>query len=340
MRHDALPPFQAEATVGVPFETLDAILRLEAEKHGLTVRSGHGRSTWIEISGGEVGARRSGSGSIVYARAHSREWLSTLQGTTAAQLEEHVPGHALRWAGPDQAGAPPPNFSLARLAGVTRISARFLRLRLEGEDLERLGREMIHFRLVLPREDGQPTRWPRLSETGQTRWPEPLHRPVYTVSAMDAGAGWLETDVFIHEGGRTCAFAASVPSGTRVGLRGPSGDGIPVAPHLIVGGDETAYPALSRIIAAQPPGTRIEAYLLGASADYPLARHPGLALHHIPRGEAVLARALGPADQFWFATEKRRLEPLKQAILGRLGVPKADAHLAAYWSEARARTGA
>lgn len=332
MRHDPLPPFQAEAPVGVPFAVLDAMLRRKAEEYGLTLRSGHGRSTWVELGRGEFGARREGAGSVVYARAQTRDWLFTLQEAADAHVQDHAPGQLLRWTGPDQAGALPPNVSLARVAGVTRIAARFLRLRLEGAGLDRLARDMIHFRIVLPRRDGRNTRWPRLSETGQAVWPDDLHRPAYTVSAIDPGAGWMETDIFIHEGGQTCAFAASARPGTQVGLIGPGGGGIPAAPHLVIGGDETAYPALSRIIAAQAPDTRIDAHLFGATADYPLPRHPGLALRHMPAGEAELAASLGPGGRFWFATEKARLQPLKLAIHGRLGVAKAEAALAAYWS--------
>ena len=141
MRHDPLPPFQAEAPVQIPFDALDAILRVEAEEHGLTLHNGHGRSTWVEVGEGELGAKRDGTGSILYARAHSRDWLFTLQETAEAHLQEHAPGQALRWAGPDQAGALPPNFSLARVASVTRIASDFLRLRLEGAGLEDGGQE-------------------------------------------------------------------------------------------------------------------------------------------------------------------------------------------------------
>lgn len=339
MRHDPLPRFQAEAPVQIPFETLDAILRAEAEEHGLTLRTGHGRSTWVEVDRGEIGARRDGTTSILYARAHSRDRLCTLQETAGAHLAGHAPGHDLRWTGPDQAGAMPPNFSLAQVASVTRIASDFLRLRLEGPGLERLARDMIHFRLVLPRADGGQTRWPRLSETGQTAWPDDLHRPAYTVSAIDPAAGWLETDIFVHDSGRACAFASSARPGTEIGLTGPGGGGIPTAPHLVIGGDEAAYPALARIIAAQAPETRIEAYLFGARDDYPVPVHPGLALRHMPTGEEVLAPLLlQQADGFWFATEKSRLQPLKSAVLGRLGMARSTAHLAAYWSD-HPRTG-
>lgn len=333
MRHDPLPPFQAEAPVAIGFDQLDRLLRALAAEHGMVLHSGHARSTWVELGAGEFGARKQGEGAVIYARAQSRDWLFTLKEAAAHHVASLVGDAGLDWTGPEQAGAHPPNFSLARVVSSWRLAPDFLRLRIEGEDLARLDRDMIHFRIVLPRPDG-PTDWPRLSGTGQTVWPQELHRPAYTVAAIDAAAGWLETDIFIHDGGRVCAFAASAAPGTEIGLTGPGGGGIPRTDHLLIAGDETAYPALSRIIAAQAPGARIDCHLFGVTADYPLASHPGLELRHDPAGEARLAARLDgagpPAERVWIATEKARLQPLKQAVLAHL--PKDRAHLAAYWS--------
>ncbi|MFD1795537.1 siderophore-interacting protein [Paracoccus aurantiacus] len=333
MRHDPLPPFQSEATVGLDFKILDARLRREAAEHGLDLHSGHGRSTWIVLGTGEFGARKQGNGAVVYARAHERDWLFTLKEAVAHHVAAIAGAVPLDWSGPEQAGELPPNFSLARVASVRRLSAHFLRLRLEGQGLGRLARDMIHFRLVLPVAEGA-TEWPRLSETGQTVWPQELHRPAYTVAAIDPSAGWLETDIFIHSGGRICAFAAEAVTGTEIGLTGPGGGGIPQSDMLLIGGDETAYPALSRIIAAQAPDARITCHLFGATADYPFAGHPNLHLCHDPSGEARLARRLSTegthASRAWIATERARLQPLKQAVLAYL--PKSHAHLAAYWN--------
>ncbi|SDE87530.1 NADPH-dependent ferric siderophore reductase, contains FAD-binding and SIP domains [Paracoccus isoporae] len=338
MRHDPLPPFQAEAPVGIGFAQLDAFLRSHAGEYGLEWHDGHGRSTWVKLGAGEFGARRSGEASIVYARAESPDWLHTLKEAVAYHVEENF-GAAeipLQWSGPEQAGQHPPNFSLARIRSVRCIGRNFLRLRLEGDRLERLDRDMIHFRLIPPHPDA-PTQWPRLTATGQTQWPQELHRPAYTVAAIDAAAGWLDTDIFIHDGGRICAFAARAAVGTELGLTGPGGGGIPMAGRLLIGGDETAYPALGRIIAAQAPESRIDCHLFGAGADYPFPRHPGLTLSHTPSGEAALSARLQQdwpgAERVWIATEKARLQPLKQAVLAHL--PKTMTHLAAYWSAPR-----
>lgn len=341
MRHDPLPPYQTQASLpDLPFATLDALIRAEAAEHGLDLHDGHGRSTWCKLpDGGEFGAKMGPTGSILYVRAHARDRLHDLREAVTHRLGGHLPGLRPAWSSLDRPGAHPPNFSLARVSSVTRIAADFLRLRLEGGDLDRLSRDLIHFRLVLQPEGTTVPVWPMIGNDGRTVWPKgaaTLHRPAYTVRHIDPDAGWLDTDIFIHDGGRACDFAAQAAPGTLVGLSGPGGGGIAQARSLLIGGDETAYPALARHLEAAADDAGGECHLFGARADYPLPHHPGIRVIHAPGGEAALAERLRrdgtDARRIWLATERSRLEPLKSAILGDLGIDKATAHLAAYWS--------
>ena len=344
MRHDPLPPFQTEASLpDLPFAVIDALIRARAAEQGLDLHDGHGRSTWVTLPGGdEFGARKGPTGSILYARAHGRDRLHALRDAMtrhlAGRLPDLVGDLGVAWSSLDRPGAFPPNFSLARVAGVTAIGRDFLRLRLEGGDLARFARELIHFRLALPPAGAAPV-WPVIGADGRTLWPRgraALHRPAYTVRRIDPAAGWMETDIFLHPGGRTCAFAMAAAPGTPVGLTGPGGGGPARGRVLLIGGDETAYPALARIIEAAPPDAAGECHLFGARADYPLPAHPGIRILHAPQGEAALAERLRQAgteaDAIWLATERVRLEPLKAAIQGIPGIDRARAHLAAYWS--------
>ncbi|MDQ1900481.1 siderophore-interacting protein [Paracoccus sp. WLY502] len=341
MRHDPLPPYQTQASLpDLPFAMIDTLIRAEAAEQGLDLHDGHGRSTWCKLpDGGEFGAKMGPTGSILYVRAHARDRLHDLCKTVTHRLVGHLPDLRPAWSSLDRPGAHPPNFSLARVAGVTRIAADFLRLRLEGGDMGRLSRDLIHFRLVLqPRGTTVPA-WPVIGDDGRTVWPKgaaTLHRPAYTVRHIDPAAGWLDTDIFIHDGGRACDFAACAAPGTVVGLTGPGGGGIVQAGSLLIGGDETAYPALARTLEAAAADVRGECHLFGARSDYPLPDHPGIRIIHTPGGEAVLADRLRQegtnARRIWLATERSRLAPLKTAILDDLRIDKAQAHLAAYWS--------
>lgn len=338
MIETSLHPCRSEARSAIPFAAFEALLRHEAEEHDLALRTAPDGSVWAEVEGGELGIRPDGPGCVLLVHAQGPDWLHAIGESVDEHLAHHLPGTAaLQWSGARAAHRLPPNFSLARMVRVTRLSGDFLRVRLEGANLARLDRDMIHFRFVLPGAADTPARWPRVGADGRTEWPPGLHRPAYTVSAIDADAGWLETDIFIHAGGRTCDFAQRMRPGAEVGLTGPGGGGIPRAATLSIGGDETAYPALARIIAAQAADARITAHLFGDRADYPFPAHPGLVASHRPRAEAAVAAEIAtapPADHYWFATEKARLAPLKRAILDSLAVPKSRAHLAAYWNAA------
>lgn len=342
MRHDAIPPLKSEAAVpGLPFARIDALLRSEAEEHGLDLHTGHDRSVWCQVDGGEFGARRGAEGSILYVRARDRAWLFTLQEVMTLHLVQVEPDLAalLRWSGLTHQGALPPNFSFAHVESLTRIGRNFLRLRLRSDDLHRFARDMIHFRLILPPAGDKEPQWPMTGANGQTIWPQgakALHRPAYTVRAIDPVAGWLETDIFIHDGGRACEWAVHTGTGAKVGLTGPGGGGVPHARRLLIGGDETAYPALARIIEAQAPDVIGDCWLFGAVDDYPLPQHGGIRIHHAAGGEGQLADRLTrdgtDAERIWLATEKSRILSLRRAVLDKLGFPKRSAHLAGYWS--------
>ncbi|QEU09951.1 SIP domain-containing protein [Paracoccus yeei] len=342
MRVTPLPEYQAEALLtDTDFAPIDAMLRHEAQEHGLDLHEGHGRSVWCQIETGEFGAKKRGANVLVFARAHRPEWLFGLQETIAHHLAEIMPdkAQAMRWSSLADVGRLPPYFSFARVGEARRIARDFVRLRLHAPDLERLGTEdSIHFRLVLPPEGVAEPEWPRIAPNGQTVWPSgdrALHRPAYTVRAIDLQEGWLDTDIFLHRGGRVTDWVLAGPQGRRIGLSGPGGGGIPQAAQLILAGDETAYPAIARMIERRPDAQG-EVWLLGARDDYPMPESPGLRRHHLPGGTAELVRILRadppqPDSYLWMAAQKSGISALRQLLLAELGHDKALTHLAGYW---------
>ncbi len=154
--------------------------------------------------------------------------------------------------------------------------------------------------------------------------------------AIDLAQGWLDTDIFLHDGGRLTEWALSRPQDQQIGLSGPGGGGIPQAQQLILAGDETAYPAIARMIEARPDATG-QIWLLGARDDYPMPVPARMQVTHLPQGAAQLGRILqqnppSPQSYLWMAAEKARITALRRLILQELGHDKHLTHLAGYWT--------
>ena len=229
-------------------------------------------------------------------------------------------------------GALAPGLSLMRVTGVRPLTPGFLRMRVAGLDAARFATGSLHFRLLLPR-PGRAARWPRVGASGRTIWPEDagaLHRPVYTVAAQ--GGDWLDFDIFRHPGSPTCDWALSDPVGDQVGILGPGGGWCPVAARLHLFGDQTALPAIARMLALAQGEVR--ATLACAAGDLgALAGDP-----RVSRCDDLLAalRELAPvggSDHVWFAASAEQARQARQHLLG-LGLPRKSFTAAAYWGQA------
>lgn len=240
-------------------------------------------------------------------------------------------GLEVAWDHVDE-GALAPGLSAMHVAQVTRPTPGFLRVRLTGPDAARFGHDSLHFRLLLPRPGRTPV-WPRVAGNGRTLWPsgeDALHRPVYTVAGQ--GQDWLDFDIFRHEGSPTCAWAETVQPGTEVAIIGPGGGWCPSAPALTLFGDQTALPAIARILQLAPrliagqvrAHLDVEAVDLGALADDPRVciRRDLL---------AALRDADLPDGGFtWFAGRAGDARAARKHLQDR-GIPKGNFLAAAYW---------
>lgn len=237
-------------------------------------------------------------------------------------------GLQVQWDDLDVGGLAP-GLSLMKVVSIDRISPGFLRVRLSGSDAGRFGQGGLHFRLILP-PAGRPPVWPRIAASGRTEWPDgrdALHRPVYTIAAYSKG--WLDFDIFIHPQSPTCDWALSNPIGQVVAAIGPGGGGCPEADRLWLFGDETAQPAITRIL--QETRADIRATLstscpedLGALANHPCVERCN-----------DLVRALKDTPNFeggfiWFAGSAAQARAAREHLLAR-GIAKKDFRAVAYW---------
>ena len=272
--------------------------------------------------------------------------LHTLRETVAFQIEMLEPDcqAALDWHGEIAQGRLPPNFRVAQVVSVAALGRSFWRLVVEGDDLQPFARDGMHIRLALPAR-GTPPRWPHLNERGRTVWPAPedLHVAVYSVRDFDVRTGRLTIDIFRHAGGRTSDRVGSATRGEALGLIGPGGGWFPDADHLVIAGDETALPAISRILenaGGHVIGTA-SVEIEGAFDCPPLSAPPGMTLRVLDRAdgsslEAALAEVdLGAegARHIWIAAEKGRCAAIREDLRDRRGVTRRESYVTGYWQK-------
>ena len=267
-----------------------------------------------------------GDGLRVDLGAPDQRMLAVLRDSATELFDEA--GLTVRWDHVD-AGALAPGLSVMRVVSVTRRSDNFLRVRVSAPDAARFAIGSLHFRLLIAPEDREPV-WPRIAPSGRTRWPEgpdALHRPVYTVAAQ--ADDWLDFDVFVHPGSPTCDWALSGPEGSEVGIMGPGGGWCPDARRLHLFGDQTALPAIARMLDLARGDVR--AVLRCAPEDLgPLAADDRVMI-----ADDLLAALseLGPLDDddhVWFAGPAGEARAARRMLQER-GVPKTGFMAAAYW---------
>ncbi|WP_128253153.1 siderophore-interacting protein [Falsirhodobacter deserti] len=265
--------------------------------------------------------------------------LVNLRDTLTWHLDQEGLNHCITWARM-RAGASPANMAVGRVVGASQISPNFTRVRLAGDYTRFLGGG-LHFRLLLgPAGLG----WPSTDETGGTVWPggvEVWHRPAYTVRDICPEGRWIEFDIFRHEGGRVNDWAAALTPGEEVALTGPGGTGLTEAAWVGLMGDETALPAIIRMIRGAPEGTRGEAVILvPEQADVQAVECPvGITLRWIFRknGDTLIDafRSMqvpeGPR-YVYFAAEKAEAADAREHA-AKIGLKRGEVHALAYWAK-------
>jgi NADPH-dependent ferric siderophore reductase len=164
----------------------------------------------------------------------------------------------IAWRGDGAAGAPLPYFREMRVVGAVDIGPHMRRLTLAGDDLGRFATGGLHVRLLIPRDRAIVPAWPVTGEDGRPSWPSE-GRPdvrIYTIRRIDFLRGEIDIDFVLHGGvGMPGArFAAAARPGDRVGMTGPGGGSIGEAQWYLLAGDETALPAIARIVEELPAG--------------------------------------------------------------------------------------
>lgn len=173
----------------------------------------------------------------------------------------------------------------------------------------------------------------------------------YTVRDHRPEAGEIDVDVVTHGDagpGSSWVLGAEVGSvaGFQTGTAAYRTEGTG-GPQLIAG-DETAVPAISRILESLPEGVTAHVFVeVPSAADVPpLPQADGATLTVVERGDGAPGSALVPAVEqadlpvltsAWVAGEQKAVAGVRRHVTGSLGVEKRAIYHCAYWILGRAR---
>ncbi len=182
--------------------------------------------------------------------------------------EENWKGHRL-----------PPSFSVLKVQSLRMISRRMKRITLSCPDIERFNRnDALHLQVLV--------NFAALSAITNDAGARSVWRR-YTVRSVDVSSGTIDVDIFMHgEVGPGALWAAALRIGDLVAVAGPSGGSIGMAARYLIAGDETALPAIARILTLLPPESKGDVLIeIGDPSDRLLLDSPeGMRLSWLNRG--------------------------------------------------------
>ena len=207
--------------------------------------------------------------------------------------------------------------------------------------------------LLVPRVGDPAPRWPQVARDGRIVWPQGSHGVAlrsYTVRRQDPAAREVDIDFVLHGDGPAATWAAAAAPGAVLGVASSAPLGDAPAGWLLLAGDETALPAISRILSAADPRARGIALLevAGAEEQQPLAAPPGMDVRWVHRSVAtpradVLADAIAALprpegeDLFvWVGAESATVRAVRADLRGRWGLRRRQHHAIGYWRRGRA----
>lgn len=304
----------------------------------------------------EIGAAsaRLLDGSIAFrVEAPDDTSLSFLQWGVVEHVHEFAPTERpeVSWRGGLSAGAQLPYFREMQVVSARNITPRMRRLTLAGNNLERFAQHGMHIRLLLSPRPGAAVVWPVMGADGRQAWPggeRPVMR-IYTIRNIDVAAGTMDVDFVLHEGDDIpgAGFGANAKAGEVVGITGPGGGSLRPASRYLFLGDETALPAIGRMLEELDESASATAFIeIADDAErQDLSLHPGIELRWLSRGgqdagsttllsDAVKALPASFWDlepYVWAGCEQSAAREIKSHLLNEIGLPKKRALIAAYW---------
>lgn len=240
--------------------------RLAQSDFDASAEAGRGRIALVDGLG--TGTLEADAGRL-HMRLESRteQGLSVLKFLLSTQIEEVAAAEKpeVVWTGDGCDADVLPSLREMTVLRVADITPHVRRITFTGQDLKRFEGDSLHVRLLFPPEGVHPPEWPKPGKNGRPVWPPEERRPVqrvYTIRRIDAAAGEMDIDFVLHAApGIASGWAAGARAGALIGLMGPGGREMRPAAHVLLAGDETAIPAMARILERLPAETTGQAMI-------------------------------------------------------------------------------
>ena len=243
----------------------------------------------------------------------------------------------------------PPAFRTVEVSRVERLSPRMARVTLAGPELEGfdVDQPAASVRLLLPGDDLVVPTW-----NGNEFLLPDGRRPTlrtFTPRRFEPATPELDVDVVLHGRGAASTWAETAASGDRVALSGP-GRGYVIdhdAPAFLLGGDETAIPAIGQLLEVLPPERPVNVHIEVAHPDARLGlpEHPKATVewHELlpgaSPGDALVAAVcsidLTPGTRVWVAGEAAAVQRIRKHLFGDAGLPRSQTTIRGYWKHGR-----
>ncbi|MEL5955254.1 siderophore-interacting protein [Streptomyces sp. CLV115] len=188
-----------------------------------------------------------------------------------------------------------------------------------------------------------------LVEDGRVTFAEG-RRPIaraYTVRRHDPRRRELDVDIVLHGDGVASNWARAVAPGDRMHIAGPARTrGIPIgADRLLIAGDDTAIPAIARLMEELPDDTRGRVLIDVEHASHAQELHgpAGIDVTWLPRDpfapshpdgllEAIREMAWEEGEWFaWLAGEQSAVQEIRRHLVRERRMPKSAIDFTGYW---------
>lgn len=179
-------------------------------------------------------------------------------------------------------------FRVLDVLRVADVTPRMRRVTLGGPELEAFG-DGPNVKILVPPAGVAEPQWPMRGADGGAVWPPDPLRPTvrtYTLRRNDPQAREIDIDFVLHDHGVAARWAAAAtPGHSRLGVGLPGGLSVRDADWYLIAGDESALPAIGRILERLPRDARGQALIEIANAEerQPLPTPDGVAVTWLDR---------------------------------------------------------